>query len=138
MGKNRLAGLSTEAWTVCGIGSDGSRPGTGAVPPLHTSGQSARVFFSVKNPRTRPGRDPVEGKSSKGLLWVGRPPGAPLIGISTIKKTKQQEQQMKHGSHSLKSLNTNDHLSYLLDLERLEALNVSWNGLVALVLNVYE
>jgi hypothetical protein len=30
---------------------------------------------------------------------------------STIKKTKQQEQQMKHKSHSLKPLITNDHLS---------------------------
>jgi hypothetical protein len=53
-------------------------------------------------------------------------------------KTKQQEQQMKHRSHSLKSLITNDHLSQLRNLERLEALNVSWNGLLALVLNVDE
>jgi hypothetical protein len=45
---------------------------------------------------------------------------------------------MKHESHSLKSLITNDHLSQLWNLERLEALNVSWNGLLALVLNVYE
>jgi hypothetical protein len=37
---------------------------------------------------------------------------------------------------SLKSLITNDHLSQLWNLERLEALNVSWNGLLALVLNV--
>jgi hypothetical protein len=57
---------------------------------------------------------------------------------STIKKTKQQEHQMKHESHSLKSLITNDHLSQLWNLERLEALNVSWNVLLALVLNVYE
>jgi hypothetical protein len=57
---------------------------------------------------------------------------------STIKKTKQQERQMKHESHSLKSLITNDHLSQLWNLERLEALNVYWNGLLALVLNVYE
>jgi hypothetical protein len=57
---------------------------------------------------------------------------------STIKKTKQQEQQIKHGSLPLKSLITNDHLSQLCNLERLEALNVSWNGLLALVLNVYE
>jgi hypothetical protein len=45
---------------------------------------------------------------------------------------------MKHETHSLKSLITNDHLSQLWNLERLEALNVSWNGLLALVLNVYE
>jgi hypothetical protein len=46
---------------------------------------------------------------------------------------------MKHeSSHSLKSVFTNDHLSQLWNLERLEALNVSWNGLLALVLNVYE
>jgi hypothetical protein len=30
---------------------------------------------------------------------------------STIMKTKQQEKQMKHGTHSLKSLSTNDLLS---------------------------
>jgi hypothetical protein len=35
----------------------------------------------VKNPRTRPRRVSVEGESFKVLLWVGRPPGAPLIGI---------------------------------------------------------
>jgi hypothetical protein len=45
---------------------------------------------------------------------------------------------MKHESHSLKSLMTNDHLSQFGNLERLEALNVSWNELLALVLNVYE
>jgi hypothetical protein len=37
---------------------------------------------------------------------------------------------------SLKSLITNDHLSQLWNLERLEALILSWNGLLALVLNV--
>ena len=37
---------------------------------------------------------------------------------------------------SLKSLITNDHLSQLWNLERLKALIVSWNGLLALVLNV--
>jgi hypothetical protein len=57
---------------------------------------------------------------------------------STIKKTKKQEQQIKHESHSLMSLITNDHLSKLWNLERLEALNVSWNGLLPLVLNVYK
>jgi hypothetical protein len=47
---------------------------------------------------------------------------------------------MKHESLSLslKSLITNDHLSQLWNLERLEALNVSLNELLALVLNVYE
>jgi hypothetical protein len=39
-------------------------------------------------------------------------------------------------THSLKSLITNDHLSQLWNLEKLEALIVSWNGLQALVLNV--
>jgi hypothetical protein len=57
---------------------------------------------------------------------------------STIMKTKQQEQQMKHESHSLKSLISNDHLCQLWNLEILEALNLSWNGLLTLVLNVYE
>jgi hypothetical protein len=36
----------------------------------------------------------------------------------------------------LKPLITNDHLSQLWNLERFEALNVSWNGLLDLVLNV--
>jgi hypothetical protein len=39
---------------------------------------------------------------------------------------------------SLKSLITNDHLSQLWNLERLESLTVSWNGLLALVLNVKD
>jgi hypothetical protein len=55
---------------------------------------------------------------------------------STIKETKQQEQQMKNESLSLKSLITNDHLSQLWNLERLEALIMSWNELLDLVLNV--
>jgi hypothetical protein len=37
---------------------------------------------------------------------------------------------------SFKSLITNDHLSKLWNLERLEALIVSWNGLLDLILNV--
>jgi hypothetical protein len=37
---------------------------------------------------------------------------------------------------SLKSLITNDHLSQLWNLERLETLIMSWNELLALVLNV--
>jgi hypothetical protein len=45
---------------------------------------------------------------------------------------------MKHESLSLKSLITNDHLSQLWNLEILEALNVSWNELLALVFSVYE
>jgi hypothetical protein len=62
--------------TIRATGPNGPRPGAGAAPPLHTSRRSApragrstierRVFFSTKNPRTRPGRDPVEGESSKG------------------------------------------------------------------------
>jgi hypothetical protein len=58
------------------------------------------------------------------------------IEESTIAKAKRQEQQITHRSLSLKSLTTNDHLSQLWNLERLEALIVSWNGLLALVLNV--
>jgi hypothetical protein len=54
---------------------------------------------------------------------------------STIEKAKQQERQITHGSLSLKSLITNDHLSQLRNLERLEALILSWNELLALVLN---
>jgi hypothetical protein len=37
---------------------------------------------------------------------------------------------MKHKSHYLKSLITNDYLSQLWNLERLEALNVFWNRLL--------
>jgi hypothetical protein len=37
-----------------------------------------------------------------------------------IAKDKQQERQISHGSLSLKSLNTNDHLSQLWNLERLK------------------
>jgi hypothetical protein len=57
---------------------------------------------------------------------------------STIAKAKRQERQITHKSLSLslKPLITNDHLSQLWNLERLEALIVSWNGLLALVLNV--
>jgi hypothetical protein len=59
---------------------------------------------------------------------------------STIAKSKRQERQIIHRSLSLslKSLITNDHLSQLWSLERLEALIVSLNGLLALVLNVKD
>jgi hypothetical protein len=55
-----------------------------------------------------------------------------------LQKAKRQERQITHRtlSLSLKSLITNDHLTQLWNLERLEALIVSWNGLLALVLNV--
>jgi hypothetical protein len=55
-----------------------------------------------------------------------------------ITKTKQKARQITHESLSLKSLITNDHLFQLWNLERLEALIVSWNGLLALVLNVKD
>jgi hypothetical protein len=76
---------------LCG-GADSPRPGAGATPPLHASGRSApwtgwsaiaQKVFSAKNPRTRPWRDFVDGGSSKALLRVGRPPGAPLIGVES-------------------------------------------------------
>jgi hypothetical protein len=59
---------------------------------------------------------------------------------SSIAKTKRQERQITHRSLSLslKSLITSDHLSQLWNLERLEALIVSLNGLLALVLNVKD
>jgi hypothetical protein len=57
---------------------------------------------------------------------------------NTIANTKRQERQITHGSLSLKSLITNDHLSQLWNLERLEALIVSLNGVLALVLNVED
>jgi hypothetical protein len=52
---------------------------------------------------------------------------------STIKKTKQQEQQMKHKSLSLKSLIT---CLKCGTWRGLEALNVSWNEFLTFVLNV--
>jgi hypothetical protein len=59
-----------------------------------------------------------------------------------IAKAKRQERQITHRSLSLslslKSLITNGHLSQLWNLERLEALIVSLNGLLALVLNVKD
>jgi hypothetical protein len=71
---NHLAVLSEEARTIRGTGPDDPRPGAGATPPLYASGWSVpetgrsaiaqRVFFSGKNPRTRLGRDPIEGGSS--------------------------------------------------------------------------
>jgi hypothetical protein len=42
---------------------------------------------------------------------------------------------MKHRSHPLEFLIPSDHWSQLGNLERLEALNVTWNELLALVLN---
>jgi hypothetical protein len=59
---------------------------------------------------------------------------------STIANTKRQERQITYESLSLslKSLITNDHLSQLWNLERFEALIVSLNGLLALVLNVED
>jgi hypothetical protein len=57
---------------------------------------------------------------------------------STIAKAKRQERQITHRLLSLKSLITNDHLSQLWNLERLEALIVSLNELLALVLNVKD
>jgi hypothetical protein len=60
------------------------------------------------------------------------------------KKARLQKPSNKsdkyHTDHSLslKSLITNDHLSQLWNLERLEALIVSWNGLLALVLNAKD
>jgi hypothetical protein len=61
------------------------------------------------------------------------------IEESTIAKAKRQERQITHRSLSLSQVtNTNDHLSQLWNLERLEALIVSWNGLLALVLNVKD
>ena len=59
-----------------------------------------------------------------------------------IKKARLQKGQATRATNntritfSLKSLITNDHLSQLWNLESLETLIVSWNGLLALVLNV--
>jgi hypothetical protein len=55
-----------------------------------------------------------------------------------LQKAKQQERQISHWSLSLKTLITNDHLSQLWNLERLESLIMSWSGLLALVLNVKD
>jgi hypothetical protein len=77
---------------LCGV-TDGlrHRAGRSATPPMHAFGRSVpgvgqsaiaqRVFFSAKTPRTSLGKDRVKGESSKGLLQVGRPSGAPLIDV---------------------------------------------------------
>jgi hypothetical protein len=57
---------------------------------------------------------------------------------STIANTKRQATNNTRITLSLKSPITNDHLSQLWNLERLKALIVSWNGLLALVLNVED
>jgi hypothetical protein len=54
---------------------------------------------------------------------------------------KSQATRATNNTHitlSLKSLITNDHLSQMWNLERLEALIVSWNELLALVMNVKD
>jgi hypothetical protein len=55
-------------------------------------------------------------------------------------QTLSNKSDKYHTDHSLslQSLITNDHLYQLWNLERLEALIVSWNGLLALVLNVED
>jgi hypothetical protein len=57
-------------------------------------------------------------------------------------QTPSNKSDKYHTDHSLslslKSLITNDHLSKLWNLERLEALIVSLNGLLALVLNIED
>jgi hypothetical protein len=55
-----------------------------------------------------------------------------------LRKPSNKSTQIKHGSHPLEFLITSDHLSQLGNLERLEALNVTWNELLALVLNENE
>jgi hypothetical protein len=55
-----------------------------------------------------------------------------------LRKPSNKSNQKKHRSHPLKFLITSDHLSQLGNLERLEALNVTWNELLALVLNENE
>jgi hypothetical protein len=57
---------------------------------------------------------------------------------STIAKPSDKSENNTQITLSLKSLITNDHLSQLWNLEILEALIVSLNGLLALVLNVKE
>jgi hypothetical protein len=64
-----------------------------------------------------------------------------LIAIKIERKHDCKSQATRAANNtriflSLKSLITNDHLSQLWNLERLEALNMFWNGLLALVLNV--
>jgi hypothetical protein len=82
---------------------------------------------------------------------LGPSQGPPQLGVSCFDYKCIEEQEWERRRHdckkpsnksdkyhtdhplSLKSLITNDHLSQLWNLERLEALIVSWNGLLALV-----
>jgi hypothetical protein len=55
------------------------------VPRAEWSAIAQKVFFSTKNPRTRPRRDCIERESSKALIRVGRSLGAPLIDVESNK-----------------------------------------------------
>jgi hypothetical protein len=75
-GTNHLAVLSTEAWTVRSTGTNGPRPGTGAVPPLRTSVRSAPVAQTVRSEGTTSRR-----RDSRVCLGVGRPRKTPLVDV---------------------------------------------------------
>jgi hypothetical protein len=47
------------------------------------------VFFSTKNPKTRPEKDLVEGVRSKTLLRVGRQSGAAQIGVELKRNCRE-------------------------------------------------
>jgi hypothetical protein len=56
--------------------------------------------------------------------------------VGSFSTISHEVQQMKYESHSLKSLITIDHFLNCDTWRGLEALNVSWNELLALILNV--
>jgi hypothetical protein len=58
------------------------------------------------------------------------------LGIRIEEEETRLQKPSDKSTLSIKPIITNDHLSQLWNLERLEALIVSWNGLLALVLNV--
>jgi hypothetical protein len=77
--------LSADAWTICGTGPDGLRPGAGATPPLHASERSAPRARTVcdgayglllhSRPSSRlPRGNPSGRRDPRVCLGVDRPP----------------------------------------------------------------
>jgi hypothetical protein len=77
---SHLDALPTLARTVRGTRPDGPQSRCGSGFSLHAN-RMAQVFFSVKNPRTHPERDPVEEESSKACHEIDRTPRVSLVGI---------------------------------------------------------
>jgi hypothetical protein len=87
-----LTVLSTEVWTVHGLGPEGPRPSTRATASLCTSERSAHGARTVRDgaeglllhrrPRSRlPEGTPSRRRDPRVCLGVGKPPKTPLVDI---------------------------------------------------------